>query len=187
MLLGAEPRRCLPDIDRSDAVGHAVGAGSCANASHGSAAGARATRLGRGRGAVPGHRRLVGCGLLLCRPERRLSRHSTSSGAVRAGLPPSIGQRPRGTTLLRPDDRGGALRHVGGVLAPRPPRHCIPGPRRGAELARRGVLLDRSGAGLVVAGCRARRTRFVLPAAIAMRGDFPKSRRRSGAFSGLSV
>jgi hypothetical protein len=91
----------------------------------------------------------------------------SSPGIVRAGLPPSIGQRPGGRTLLRPDDRGGALRHVGGVLPARAPRHDLPGPRRGAELARRGVLLARPGAGVVVAGCRARRARFVVPAAIA--------------------
>ena len=69
---GSPGRRCLPHPDRSVAAGRAVGVGSCANASHGSAARARATRLGGERDAVPRHRRLVGCGLLLCRPERRL-------------------------------------------------------------------------------------------------------------------
>ena len=180
-------RRYLPHSDRGVAAGRAVGAGRRANASHGSTARARATRLDGERDAIPRHRRAVGRGLLLCRPERKLSRHFSSPGAVRAGLPPSIGQRPRSAALLRPDDRGGALRHVGGVLPPRPPRHCLPGSRRRAELARRGVLLDRPGAGVVVAGCRARRARFVLPAAIALRGDFRKSRRRSGAFPRLSV
>jgi hypothetical protein len=49
--------------------------------------------------------------------------------------------------------------------------HAIvsPVPGRGAELARRGVFLDRPGAGVVVAGYRARRARFVVPSAIAFR------------------
>ena len=94
---GSPGRRRPPHPDRRVAARRAVRAGSCANASHGSAARARAARLGSERDAVSRHRRPVGRGLLLCRPEHRLSRHSSSPGAVRAGLPPSIGQRPRGT------------------------------------------------------------------------------------------
>ena len=101
-ICGSAGRGQLPDHDRRVAAGRAVGAGSCANASDGSAARARATRLGRERDAIPRHRWLVDGGLLLCRPERRLSRHSSSAGAVRAGLPPSIGQRPRCAAFLRP-------------------------------------------------------------------------------------
>jgi len=67
------------------------------------------------------------------------------------------------------------------------PRRDLPGPQRGAELARRGVLLARPGAGMVVAGCRARCGRSCVPPAIAFRGDFRKNRRRSCPFFGLTV
>src|SRR5260370_370680 len=110
---GSPGRRRLPHPDRGVADGCAVRVGSCANASHGSAARARATRLGRERDAVPRYRRLVGHGLLLCRPEHRLSPHSSSPRAVRACLPPSIDQRPRGTMLLRADERVGYACDVG--------------------------------------------------------------------------
>ena len=72
-------------------AGDAHRTGHRPNASHDAADRAGEARLGGERGAVPRHRRPVDYGVLLCRPERRLSGHFSSAGNIRPGLPAPIG------------------------------------------------------------------------------------------------
>ena len=157
---GSSGRGHVAHAHRRVAAGRAVGAGSRPNRPHGSAAPPSANRLDGKRGANACRRRTAGCGLLLCRPERQLSRHFSAPGAVRADLPPSIDHRPRCAAFLRADDLSGALCHVGGVLPAHPPLYRIARSWRRAELSRRCNLLDRPRTGVVVAGCRPRRVLY---------------------------